>query len=105
MTRFAFRLRVRADRIQAYEEAHQRVWPELLQLLKDVGIQQYSIFRREVDLFFYMQVDGFERAWREIDQSPVNQRWQKEMADLFEPLSDPQTDERFPMMREIFYLE
>jgi L-rhamnose mutarotase len=105
MARVAFRLRVRADRVQDYEAAHQRVWPELLQLLKKVGITEYSIFRREVDLFLYMRVDDFERAWSEIEKSPVNSRWQKEMEPLFEPLGALEPGERFPMMREIFYLE
>jgi L-rhamnose mutarotase len=103
--RVAFRLRVRQDSIQAYDEAHQRVWPKLLQLLKDVGIEQYSIFRRGVDLFFYMHVDDFERTWSKIDRSPINQRWQKEMEALFEPPSELMPGERFPMMREVFYLE
>jgi L-rhamnose mutarotase len=75
MARIAFRLRVRAERIADYEEAHRKVWPELLQLLKDVGITQYSIFRSGTDLFFYMHVDDFERAWSQIDANPVNRRW------------------------------
>jgi L-rhamnose mutarotase len=105
MERIAFRLRVRADRIREYEEAHTRVWPELLRLLSDVGIRQYSIFRHGVDLFFYMHVENFDRAWSEIDRSPINQRWQREMAPLFEPMSQPEPGDRFPMMREVFYLE
>lgn len=105
MARYAFRLRIRPDKIQAYDEAHRQVWPELLQLLKDVGIQHYSIFRRGVHLFLYMQVDDFEQAWDEIDKSPVNRRWQAEMALLFEPLERPGPGERFPMMHEVFYLE
>jgi L-rhamnose mutarotase len=104
MERIAFQLRVRPDRIQAYEEAHARVWPDMLQLLKKVGIEQYSIFRRGVDLFFYMHVESFERAWNELDQSPVNQRWQQEMAPLFEPMGHLGSGERFPMMKEVFYL-
>ena len=104
MARIAFRLRVRADRIAEYEEAHRHVWPELLSLLKSVGISQYSIFRSGVDLFFYLHVDDFERAWSQIDQSPVNQRWQQEMAPLFEPMGPTAPGERFPMMREVFYL-
>jgi len=104
MARIAFRLRVRADRIAEYEEAHRHVWPELLSLLKSVGISQYSIFRSGVDLFFYMHVDDFERAWSQIERSPVNQRWQQEMAPLFEPMAAAAPGERFPMMREVFYL-
>jgi len=104
MARIAFRLRVRADRIAEYEEAHRHVWPELLSLLKSVGISQYSIFRSGVDLFFYMHVDDFERAWSQIERSPVNQHWQQEMAPLFEPMAAAASGERFPMMREVFYL-
>jgi len=105
MARIAFRLRVRPERIAEYEDAHRKVWPELLQLLKDVGISEYSIFRRGTDLFFYMHVDDFERAWSQIDANPVNRRWQAQMAPLFEPLPDLPPGERFPMMREVFYLE
>jgi L-rhamnose mutarotase len=105
MQRVAFRLRVRPDRIHEYEDAHRRVWPELLRLLKDVGVARYSIFRHGTDLFFYMQVDDFERAWDRLDNSDVNQRWQKEMAPLFEPTGQLEPGERFLMMREVFYLE
>lgn len=105
MARHAFRLRIREDRIRDYDEAHRCVWPELLQVLKDAGLGRYSIFRSGVDLFFYMEADDFERAWREIDRSPVNQRWQRQMAALFEPAVELAPGERFPMMREVFYLE
>lgn len=105
MARVAFRLRVRPDCIEAYEEAHRRVWPELLQLLKAVGISQYSIFRHGSDLFLYMHVEDFERAWNELDRNPVNLRWQREMKPLFEPLTELEPGERFPMLREVFYLD
>lgn len=105
MARVAFRLRVRPDRIEEYDEAHKRVWPELLALLKQVGISEYSIFRLGSDLFLYMHVEDFERAWSELDRSPVNLRWQQEMKPLFEPLTDLEPGERFPMMREVFYLK
>jgi L-rhamnose mutarotase len=98
-------LRVRAERIQDYETAHRQVWPELLRVLKEAGVSQYSIFRRGQDLFFYMHVGDFERAWIAIDANLVNQRWQHEMAPLFEPLESVQPGERFPMMQEVFYLD
>jgi len=105
MARVAFRLRVRPECLEAYDEAHRRVWPEMLRLLKEVGIREYSIFRRGVDLFLYMHVDDFERAWAILEKSPINQRWQQEMKPLFEPLTGLDPGERFPMMREVFYLE
>jgi L-rhamnose mutarotase len=105
MPRVAFRLRIRPTAIEAYEESHRHVWPELLAKLKDVAISDYSIFRRGQDLFLVMRVDDFEKAWQALDQDPTNLRWQQEMAKLFEPVPDLQPGERFAMMKEIFYLE
>ncbi len=105
MPRYAFKLRVRADAIEEYEREHQRVWPELLRKLKDVGISDYSIFRRGQDLFLTLRVNNFDQAWDELDRDPVNLRWQELMSNLFEPVPDKQPGERFAMMREVFYLE
>jgi L-rhamnose mutarotase len=48
MPRVAFRLRIRPDAIVAYEESHRQVWPDLLAKLQEVGISDYSIFRRGI---------------------------------------------------------
>ena len=105
MQRIAFRLRLRPCAIAEYERAHEQVWPELLAKLKEVGISDYSIFRRGLDLFLVMKVEDFERAWGILDKDPTNLRWQKEMARLFESPADLEPGERFAMMKEVFRLE
>jgi L-rhamnose mutarotase len=105
MARVAFQLTIRPGCIEAYDESHRHVWPEMLQALKSVGISNYSIFRRDRLLVLVLEVDDFERAWAKLDRNPVNLRWQKEMAPLFEPLAGLEPDERFAMMREVFFLE
>lgn len=105
MPRCAFKLRIKKEAIEEYEREHQRVWPELLNKIKEVGISDYSIFRRGQDLFLYMHVDDFERAWMELDRAPVNQRWQEFMSRFFEPVPDLEPGERFAMMKEVFHLE
>jgi L-rhamnose mutarotase len=105
MPRVAFRLRIRAGKEEAYDLAHRNVWPALLAELKEVGISDYSIFRREQDLFLVMQVQDFDAAWRELDKDPTNLKWQREMALLFEPVPGLKPGEKFAMMREVFHLE
>jgi L-rhamnose mutarotase len=105
LPRYAFRLRLKADAIDAYDRAHERVWPELLAKLKEVGISDYSVFRRGQDLFLVMRVRDFDVAWEALAIDPVNGRWQAEMAKYFEPVRDLQIGERFAMMKEVFYLE
>ena len=81
------------------------MWPALLAKLKEVGISQYSIFRRDQDLFLFLHADNFDAAWRVLDQDPTNLNWQKEMARLFEPVPGLKPNEKFAMMEEVFYLE
>src|ERR1035441_5196669 len=63
MPRYAFKLRIKPEAIEEYEREHQHVWPELLGKLKEVGISDYSIFRRGQDLTLCLSVDDFDRAW------------------------------------------
>jgi len=105
MPRVAFRLRIKAGKEEEYDQAHRAVWPELLKKLKQVGISNYSIFRRDQDLVLVMEVDDFEAAWKELDQDPTNKKWQEYMAPLFDVVPDLVPGEQFAMMREVFFLE
>lgn len=105
MERVAFCLRLRPGAGEAYDQAHQAVWPEMLALLKAAGVSEYSIFRRDELLILTMQVENFDCTWDRIEQSPINARWQQAMAQFFAPMDALRPGERFPMMREVFYME
>jgi L-rhamnose mutarotase len=105
MPRYAFQLRLKPEAIEEYEREHTRVWPELLAKLKEAGISDYSIFRRGQELILCLRVPDFDRAWDELDLDPVNQKWQRLMSRLFEPVPGLHPGERFAMMKEVFYLE
>ena len=105
MARIAFRLRIKAGKEKEYDEAHRRVWPELLAKLKEVGISRYSIFRRDQDLILAMDVDDFDAAWSALDRDPTNLQWQEKMSAIFEPVTGLKPGERFAMMEEVFYLD
>ena len=105
MARVAFRLRIKPGKAEAYDQAHRSVWPALLAKLKEVGISEYSIFRRDQDLFLVLRVTDFDAAWSALDRDPINVLWQQEMAPFFEPVPDLQPGERFAVMKEVFYME
>ena len=104
LKRYAFMLRLRPGVEAAYEEAHRAVWPEMLELLKSVGISEYSIYRRDELLILTLRAADFEKTWSQLDNHPVNLRWQETMAPLFAPHEGLRPGERFPMMEEVFYL-
>ena len=104
LKRFAFILRLREGAAEAYEQAHREVWPEMLEMLKSGGISDYSIFRRDNLLVLTFKAVDFETSWSQFDSHPVNLRWQETMAPLFAPNEDLRPGERFPMMKEVFFL-
>src|ERR1700679_605370 len=97
MQRVAFLLRLRPCSEEVYDKAH----PEAL---KRAGISEYSIFRRDQLLFLTMHIENFDEVWARIEADPGNTRWQQAMAPYFAPLDPLRPGERFPMMREVFYM-
>jgi L-rhamnose mutarotase len=102
--RYAFMLRLRPGAAPAYEEAHRAVWPEMLSLLKRAGISEYSIYRRDELLILALRANDFETTWRQIENDPVNLRWQAAMSPYFAPVEGLRPGERFAMLEEVFYL-
>ncbi len=105
MQRVAFCLRLRPGAEEEYDHAHAAVWPEMLALLKRAGIAEYSIFRRDLLLILSMRVEDFDATWSIIEADPVNTRWQQAMAPYFDTMDPLHPGERFPMFREVFYME
>lgn len=104
LKRYAFILRLRPGAEAAYDESHRAVWPEMLALLKRAGVCEYSIYRRDQLLVLTLRAEDFEATWRQIENDPINLRWQQAMAPYFAPHEGLHPGERFPMMEEVFYL-
>lgn len=104
LKRYAFILRLNKGVSEAYEKAHREVWPEMLALLKSAGISEYSIYRRDELLILTLRAVDFEATWSRLENDPVNLRWQETMAPLFAPHEGLLPGERFPMMKEVFYM-
>ena len=102
--RVCFQLQVRRDRIAEYRERHAAVWPEMLHALKAAGARDYSIFLHGIDLFAYLEVEDFARFREQMAATEINDRWQAEMAELIDPLTDPATGFH-QRLEEIFHLD
>lgn len=105
MERIAFQLRIKEGKAAEYDEAHRHVWPELLTELESFGVSEYSIFRRDQQLFLYMQVADYGELLKCLETSEVNLRWQKMMAPFFEPVPGLLPGEAQAMMTEVFFMK
>ena len=84
--RVCFLLTLRKDRVADYLEAHQAVWPEMLEALHAAGWRNYSLFVRPEDglVVGYLETDDFAAAQEQMARTDVNARWQAGMAEYFE---------------------
>ena len=104
MERVGFTMRILPGQEAEYRRRHAAVWPEMLDALKTAGCRDYSIYIRGSDLFAYLEVDDFSGFRASMAASPVNARWQGEMVELIDPLTDPATGFH-QRLEEIFHLD
>jgi L-rhamnose mutarotase len=104
MERIGFVMRLRPGAEPEYRRRHAAVWPEMLEALRAAGAHDYSIFLHGDNLFGYLVVDDLERFQATMAASPVNDRWQSEMAALIDPLTDPSTGFH-QRLDEVFHLD
>jgi L-rhamnose mutarotase len=104
MERVGFTMRILPGQDVEYRRRHAAVWPEMLDALKAAGARNYSIFARGTDLFACLEVDDFAAFRTSMGASPVNDRWQAEMAALIDPMTDPETGFH-QRLEEVFHLE
>lgn len=102
MARVAWTARLRPDKIEEYEAAHAAVWPEVLAVIKEAGVRNYSIHRFEDRLFGYYECDDPEAATAKMRAGQERLGWGKAMGPLFEPeVAERGTD----LMKEVFRLD
>src|SRR4051794_13500983 len=103
MHRIAFKMQLFKGFEEEYKRRHDQLWPELQQLLKESGVQEYSIFLDETtnSLFGVMKADNPAKL-DSLPAHPVMQKWWRHMADLME--TNPDNSPVQVPLNEVFYL-
>ena len=103
MQRIAFKMKLYPGQEAEYRRRHDALWPELEQLLRETGIQEYSIFLDEssLDLFGVLKMDDPKRL-DELPKHPVMKKWWDYMKDIME--SNPDHSPVSLPLKEVFFL-
>jgi L-rhamnose mutarotase len=104
MKRVAFKMHLNPGMKEEYRRRHGEIWPELVALLKESGISEYSIFLDEETstLFAFHKVSG-ESGAQDLGRAAIVQRWWEYMSDIMETNADdsPVSTE----LEEVFFME
>ena len=91
--------------IEKYEDYHRDVWPEILQSIKESGIQEMQIYRVGNRMFMIIDVDddfSFEKK-SEIDAKyPENEKWEELMWNYQQALPFANPGEKWLPMKKVF---
>lgn len=89
MKQLAFKMQLKAGYAIEYKRRHDEIWPELVKLLHNAGINDYSIFLDEEtgSLFAVMRLVENPQT-DQLSRDPVMRRWWAYMADIMETQDD-----------------
>jgi L-rhamnose mutarotase len=110
--RYGMVLGIRPDKIQRYKELHAAVWPDVLKMISQCNIRNYSIYLRQLDdgqyyLFSYFEYTGrdFKADMAKMAADPTTQRWWAECEPCQQPLAGRAEGEWWSLMEEVFHYD
>ena len=105
MERYAWKATVKQGKLSEYRRRHDAIWPELVKVLKEAGICNYTIWNVGDELFGYYECEkGAEYAAKVQAESSVVKRWDEYMKDVLDMEMDPVTGAQ-PRLTQVFYME
>ncbi|MGV2051072.1 L-rhamnose mutarotase [Agrobacterium sp. 22-209-1] len=109
MQRMGMVIGVKPEMIAEYKRLHAAVWPEILALISDCNIRNYTIFLRDPEnlLFGYWEYHGSDISadMAKMAASPKNQEWWSFTIPCQQPLESRKEGEWWAMMEETFHLD
>ena len=87
MQRYGMVIRVKPEKFEEYKQLHAQVWPDVLKMIKECNIRNYSIYHKDGYLFSYFEYvgDDFESDMAKMAADPTTQKWW----DVCKPCQEP----------------
>ncbi len=101
--KYAFKMKLNPGMTAEYKRRHDEIWPELVTLLRDAGISDYSIhLDEETGTLFGVLWRADDHGMDALPGKPVMQRWWAHMADIME--TRPDNEPVVVPLTPIFYM-
>ena len=112
MKRYGWVIGLREEKIDEYKKLHAAVWPEVLDMIKQCNIFNYSIYLRKLPggktyLFSYLEYTctDFKADMAKMAADPMTQKWWDVCMPCQDPLPDRTEDEWWANMEEVFHCD
>jgi L-rhamnose mutarotase len=107
MKRLGMTLRLKPGAADSYRKYHESVWPEVLAMLRQCNIRNYSIYFKDDVLFAYFEYHGsdMKKDWAKMAAHKKTQEWWAIMQPLQDPLPTRKDGEWWAEMDEVFHMD
>jgi L-rhamnose mutarotase len=107
MKRYGMVISVRPERFEEYKRLHEEVWPDVLAMIHECNIRNYSIYHKDGYMFSYFEYVGnnFDADMAKMAADPATQRWWDVCKPCLEPLSTRAEGEFWAAMEEMFHCD
>jgi L-rhamnose mutarotase len=99
--------KVKPERFEEYKRLHAAAWPEVLAMIRQCHIENYSIYHKDGYLFSYFEYTGtdFAADMATMAADPTTQKWWAVCTPCLEPQSTRRPGEWWAEMEEVFHLD
>jgi L-rhamnose mutarotase len=104
MEKYAFKMRLNPGCEAEYKRRHAEIWPELVALLKQAGVSDYSIhLDRETNILLGVLWRVDDHMMDTLPLDPIMKKWWAQMADVME--TKPDNEPIATPLETVFYME
>ncbi len=105
MEKYAWKAVLKPGKKEEYIRRHDEIWEDLVAVLKEAGIENYSIWLNGNELFGYYECNkGVAYAGKVQAESEVVARWNEYMKDVMDMPIDERTGAQ-PLLEQVFELK
>jgi L-rhamnose mutarotase len=107
MKRYGQLIGLKPEVYDEYVQYHAEVWPEILDMIRECNIRNYSIFHKDSMLFAYFEYVGedFDADMAKMAADPMTQKWWDIMMPMQQPVETRAEGEWWANMDEVFHTD
>lgn len=107
MKRYGQVIGIKPEHFERYKSYHAAVWPDILKMITECNIRNYSIFHKDNILYAYFEYIGtdFAADMSKMAADPKTQEWWSIMEPMQDPLVTRKAGEWWANMEEVFHLD
>jgi L-rhamnose mutarotase len=107
MKRYGMLIGLRPEAYAEYKRLHAAVWPDVLKMIRQCNIRNYSIYHHNGQLFAYFEYTGrdFAADMARMAADPVTQKWWEVCKPLQDPVASRAPGEWWADMEEVFHYD